>query len=793
MKKITWLFFLTGLFLSGYPQQTAFTVLEYKPAPGQHINLDNSGTPAAAQKMTESFSSLVSLGSFGGYIVLKLDEACVNHPDHPYGIDFTLFGNAFSGSSEPGVIWVMQDQNNNGLPDDTWHQIAGSSHFFSQTVEEYEVTYLRTDTRDIYWKDNQGETGWLMANSYNVQDYYPLETLFPGYPQDSVVFGGTLLTPVVDETDGEQITVLPQAFGYADNRPRTSGTEYHVPDNPYTKTVEGAGGDPVDISWAVDPAGHYVDLDSIHFIKIVSGSLAGAGWLGEISTDVLWVETVQSNPDISGKEQLLVVYPYPSRMLAGDSVRLEACLFNRGRKEDTEISFVSSGDPIATAGSDGWIRTNNAGSVDIFISGGEESDTARIEVVVPDSIYCLADLTSLYPGDTAKLACQVFDDGGYPLDVPVQVTSSHPSVGRISSGDGILFFEALSSGETVLTFSVEGFSVEKQFTVKVYSPDDMISVYFTLHSEEENLLPFQWIDVGMADLNHLVQNRQSDYSGLERPVLFHALTAGLQKAKVDFYFRDDEAAGGKLYLYSLEKDGLFTYGWGGKTDPVAYARVWIARLNDQSYLNGFDEVEISDGDTVALYHVADVTSPWNYSRLLAHPDSFAAGDEIEVLLEQTVCSVTGNEISETDFTPVAGADIQAGESYVTGAGGRVSFVASNDPPLLVTSGVCAVLIPGKTITGISAFRQNRIVIYPNPFDRELTVEGFFPGFSGTDWRLPGMERTVIQIFTPEGRLVFEQEVTSDPVSIRPHTLPGGMYQLVIIHASGRETHKIVKL
>jgi hypothetical protein len=793
MKKNTLLFFFLWLFLYGYPQQTAFTLLEYRPAPGQHINLDNTGTPAAAQKMTESFNSLVSLGSFGGYITLRFDRACVNHPDHPYGIDFTVFGNAFSGSSEPGVIWVMQDENKNSLPDDTWYQIAGSSHFYSQTVENYEVTYFRTDTRDVFWKDNQGATGWLMANSFNVQDYYPSGTWFPGYPQDSVVFGGTLLTPVVDEADSQEVTVVPQPFGYADNRPRTPGAEYHVPDNPYTEAVEGAGGDPVDISWAVDHSGHYVDLDSIHFIKIVSGSLSGAGWLGEISTDVLWVEVVQPNPGISGKERLLVVYPYSTRVLAGDSVRLEACLFNRGRKEDVEVSFASSDEQVAVVRSGGWIQTNHAGEAEIFIAAGEEADTIPVKVVVPDSIRCFADFSSLYPGDSTDLACQVFDEEGYSLDVPVQVTSSNPTVGSIVSGDGSLFFEALSSGETVLTFSVEGFSLEEQLAVKVHSPDEVIRIYFTLHSEEENLLPFQWIDVGMADLNHVVQNRQSDYSGWARPVLFHALAAGLQKAGVSFQFRDDEAAGGKLYLYSLEKDGLFTYGWGGKSDPAAFARAWIARLNGQSFLNGFDEIEISNGDTVALYHVADVTSPWNYTRLLAQTDSFVVGEEVEVLLEQTVCTLSGNEISETGFVPVAGAEILAGENFVTGADGTVRFVARTDPPMVVSYGVHAVLIPGKTITGISAVRKKKSAVYPNPFDQELTVAGFLYTPYGKDLGDHGMEEVVIRINTPDGRLVFEQVVTTDPFTIRMGAVPRGMYQLVIIHSGKREIHKILKL
>jgi hypothetical protein len=95
---------------------------------------------------------------------------------------------------------------------------------------------------------------------------------------------------------------------------------------------------------------------------------------------------------------------------------------------------------------------------------------------------------------------------------------------------------ALQPGQVELTFSVEGFSTETSQTVKVHSPDDKIRVYFTLKTEDENLLPFQWIEVGMDDLNGFVENRQNDYSNLSKPTLFHALAAGLTKGRSSFCF-----------------------------------------------------------------------------------------------------------------------------------------------------------------------------------------------------------------------------------------------------------------
>jgi hypothetical protein len=339
MKKIKILSVLAISTLCGFSQHVANELIEYRPAPGQHINIENIGTPQAAQKMTKSFSSLVSLGSFGGYVVLGFEKACVNHPDNPYGIDFTIFGNAFSGSSEPGVVWVMQDKNQNGLPDDTWYEIAGSHHFYSKTVQNYKVTYFKTETRDVFWKDNSGETGWIKANSFNLQEYYPTDQFFPLYPSDSVTFWGTLLKPEIDFSNNQEIKVKPPAFGYADSHPRKQGVELFIPDNPYTNEIEGAGGDPIDISWAVDSLGNYVNLDSIHFVKIVSGSLLSAGWLGEISTDVAWVEAVQPNPGISGKENMLVVYQHPLKFWLEIRCNLNLLILRKAGKRKLLLNF----------------------------------------------------------------------------------------------------------------------------------------------------------------------------------------------------------------------------------------------------------------------------------------------------------------------------------------------------------------------------------------------------------------------------------------------------------------------
>jgi hypothetical protein len=314
-------------------------LFSYLPAPGQFINNPLIGTPEAAQKILTSGENLLSLGAFGGSVVLGFDKPVKNHPANPYGIDFSIFGNAFSGSSEAGVIWVMKDTNGNGLPDDVWYQIAGSSFFHPNTIQNYRVTWYRSDNGAASWKDNLGNSGILKKNEYHSQSYYPDRQLFVDYPTDSVSFRGTLIGHEPLVMNG-QIVLPALAFGYADNNPVNRGISSAIPDNPYTTTIrEGAGGDPVDISWAVDSIGNYVSLDEIHFVKIVTGGFSDLGILGELSTEIGSVVATEPN-GAAGPENLTVIHPHVAKVLTGDTIRIPAHYFRKGRK--TDVNFIWS-------------------------------------------------------------------------------------------------------------------------------------------------------------------------------------------------------------------------------------------------------------------------------------------------------------------------------------------------------------------------------------------------------------------------------------------------------------------
>ena len=267
------------------PQSGASTadwnkVFEYTPAPGQFINELKTGGFDGTQTTMEAAiayaeerlrdENWVSLGGFGGYIVVGFDHSIDNSGDY----DFGIMANSFAGSSEPGIVWVMQDENGNGLPDDTWYELAGSETGKATTIQNYEVTYYRPTgpMMPVQWTDNLGNYGEVdYLKQFHRQDYY--------YPlwieEDSYTLRGTCLEPRNYDASGNgSYWVQPHYdWGYADN---FSPSDFKSSDKANL----------FKISNAVDFEGKKVNLTHIDFVKVQCAVNAKSGWLGELSTEV---------------------------------------------------------------------------------------------------------------------------------------------------------------------------------------------------------------------------------------------------------------------------------------------------------------------------------------------------------------------------------------------------------------------------------------------------------------------------------------------------------------------------
>jgi len=343
-------------------------LMEYAPAPGQLINVAPWGTPDGARSIEGSIYGTVSLGAFGGYVIFRFEHPVENDPQNPFGVDFTIFGNPMPDWSEPGVVWVMKDDNANGEADDTWYELAGSDYWFSSTRKRYRVKYYNPGgsvAADVPWEDPWGGQGVIRANSQYTQPYYPLHDSFPGIDADSYELEGTLLQGLVFEHP-TGIKSIQRAFGYADNQLRGSES-FTVPDNPYTRNPENSGGDAFDIGWAVDSGGNYVELDLIHFIKVQSGLLADGGRLGELSTELTGAVDVPPDPAISGESDMVVIRDLPP-LLELNEYQLEVRVFQHGRNNPDETVLWTTSHSGATVDNDHILRVTDEGPLSLTAS-----------------------------------------------------------------------------------------------------------------------------------------------------------------------------------------------------------------------------------------------------------------------------------------------------------------------------------------------------------------------------------------------------------------------------------------
>lgn len=263
-------------------------VYEYTPAPGQFINesvfKDITSADAAASKAQELLRQnagekknyYVSLGAWGGYIVVGFDHSIENKG----GNDFSIAGNQFAQSSEPGIVWVMQDTNGNGLPDDEWYELKGSEYGKPETLTSYAMTYYRpkSDNTAISWKDNRGNAGTVERNSSHEQGYYPQWIDAEKYK----LYGTRLAANTTRHPITGDYYNNPYDWGYADNAGSDQAAG-NVSDGDQRKNY-------FKIDNAVNADGSAANLKYIDFIKVQTGISQNSGPLGEVSTEVFAFE-----------------------------------------------------------------------------------------------------------------------------------------------------------------------------------------------------------------------------------------------------------------------------------------------------------------------------------------------------------------------------------------------------------------------------------------------------------------------------------------------------------------------
>ncbi len=310
---------------SGGTTNSGASLFACLPAPGQFTNegigAGGWGDPFDSNGALKANSQTgISLGFFGGYAVYKFDNPIANNPANKYGADFIVYGNAFWNNSEPGCIQVSQD----GVK---WYDIAGSKHFDPNTTRNASITYTNPNPTQDAAVTSPGtagslapvnytgtRSGTITTNTFHNHGWFPLNANY-FVPRngnataldkvDSLSFASRTLTNGVTNTltlegtmlGGVSTTKITDTigFGYCDAHPNKElgGTIAYNPyqtfanQNDYnTKTAGTSGGDPIDISWAVDSNGQPANLGSIKYVRVYTGAAAMNGIFGEISTEV---------------------------------------------------------------------------------------------------------------------------------------------------------------------------------------------------------------------------------------------------------------------------------------------------------------------------------------------------------------------------------------------------------------------------------------------------------------------------------------------------------------------------
>jgi hypothetical protein len=250
----------TGTASSGTQTVTVTAKLEGAPIAGAATvvagaaGASRRGKTAESSAAAEKLYSVVApgqfgatangFGGFGGYAVYRFDHSVEKKGVN--GGEIKIGGNAFASWNEPGAVWVSQDDNSDGLPNDTWYELKGSHTLAAGTVRRYALTFRKDHT----WVDNIAGIG-----TYPGIQRWPTEA--PPAMTELTLVGTRLDKSTVYIANSGDI------WGYAD-------------------VIDDGR---VSLSNAIQADGQSIDLPFIDFLKIVTAVHDADATFGERSTE----------------------------------------------------------------------------------------------------------------------------------------------------------------------------------------------------------------------------------------------------------------------------------------------------------------------------------------------------------------------------------------------------------------------------------------------------------------------------------------------------------------------------
>lgn len=404
-------------------------IYAYLPAPAQFVNegVTTGGWGDAYDgtgALKKNTSTGVSLGFFGGYVVYELPDTITENLKRPYGADFIVYGNAFWNISEAGCIQVSE----NGTD---WYDIAGSM-YYTKSTKGATITYTNPNPSedkgittagatstlaDVTYTLN-GTEGKVTKNTFHNHSWFPLNanyftasgsraamakvdefsfvsrTLNSDNITNTLTFTGTLLNNYPGTGKTDQI-----GFGYCDVHPnRTLGST--IAYNPYqtftsnsdynTKTEGTGGGDPIDISWAVDSNGKPIKLDSVKYVRIYTGMAQMNGIFGEISTEVCGIAVCTG---VGGNEKAT-----PAAKVKKNGAEIDV-------KADTVVSESQSYKTIEVSASD--VISISSGAANVMVNGTKVTATSASPYTITPGLAAGEKMTVQIITQTAQRSAYV--------------------------------------------------------------------------------------------------------------------------------------------------------------------------------------------------------------------------------------------------------------------------------------------------------------------------------------------------------------------------------------------------
>ena len=271
----------------------------------------------------------VSLGALGGYIEFYFANGITNDNINSYGVDFTVYGNAFNNNPEAGSVQVSEDGN-------TWYELAGSLYYedrfapassgkyYTGTQRNCSVEYNKETSKVTARIDAAGSTVLPTLDFSTNTNWFPSSSSYPmGLDQANAITtnghsnwkqyhndtGSTISvdfnSPYTQLTFGG-ITAIEDSdsngaygYGYCDVTPNGTMSAYGTAVNPYeVYTSNKTGGDGFDLEWAVNNNGEPVSVagKTFKYVRVYSSVLHIQPPFGETSAEVTGIFVTANAP-----------------------------------------------------------------------------------------------------------------------------------------------------------------------------------------------------------------------------------------------------------------------------------------------------------------------------------------------------------------------------------------------------------------------------------------------------------------------------------------------------------------